>query len=317
MNRVVNSLGRVLVTGAGGFAGSALVRELARRGADVVALLRPETNRERLGDLACSIQFAIADLRDPAATRRALSSFHPNIIIHAAMSGGHAADSAGRLTALHDSVLATANLLEASADTRVLFLGSWLVYQPSSSPLTEDDPLDPVTTRGAAKAAASLWFRQFVRARRIESAELRLFSVYGPGESPGRFVPATLRAAITGQPLPLKPGPRHDFIYIADVVDACLAAARAPLDPGEVINIGSGVATANEELVDVARRVTNRPIDARPGDHPGTPADSAHCAADISKARRLLNWTPAHSLESGLLATYDWMLSRQEAACAR
>ena len=86
--------------------------------------------------------------------------------------------------------------------------------------------MHPATSRGAAKACAALWLQQYAGSTGFPAVELRVFSVYGIGEGPHRFIPTLLRAAITGEVMPLVAGPRHDFIYVEDVVDACLCAAR-------------------------------------------------------------------------------------------
>jgi nucleoside-diphosphate-sugar epimerase len=107
--------------------------------------------------------------------------------------------------------------------------------------------------------------------------------------------------------MPLVAGPRHDFIYVEDVVDACLCAARVATAAGAVFNIGSGVSPANEEVVEIARTVTGRPIPIAETPYPSSPADRAFWCADISRAREHLAWTPRHSLPEGLGATYEWM----------
>jgi nucleoside-diphosphate-sugar epimerase len=137
--------------------------------------------------------------------------------------------------------------------------------------------------------------------------ELRPFSVYGPWEGARRFIPTLLRAAMTGEPIPLVKGPRHDFIFVEDVVDACLCATRVATVAGAVFNIGSGVSTTNEAVVETTRQVTGRPIPIAEAPHPSSPADRAFWCADISAAREHLAWTPRHSLAEGLAATYEWM----------
>ena len=107
--------------------------------------------------------------------------------------------------------------------------------------------------------------------------------------------------------MPLVRGPRHDFIFVEDVVDACLCAARLATPPGAVFNIGSGVSTTNEAVVETARRVTGRPIPIAEAPYPSSPADRSFWCADISAAREQLGWSPRHSLEEGLAATYEWM----------
>jgi nucleoside-diphosphate-sugar epimerase len=135
---------------------------------------------------------------------------------------------------------------------------------------------------------------------------LRAFQVYGQGDHPGRFVPAVLRAAAEGSVLPLTgPGQRRDWVHVDDVVRGCLLAATADaLPPGQVLNLGTGVQTANEELVALAEQVTGRPVRTQVGAHPGRSWDASSWVCDPALAGRLLGWSPALDLRTGLARTW-------------
>jgi nucleoside-diphosphate-sugar epimerase len=115
-------------------------------------------------------------------------------------------------------------------------------------------------------------------------------------------VPTALRAARTGEVLPLTaPGLRRDWVHVDDVVEACVRAALADhLPPGQVLNIGTGTQTANEELVALVHRVTGRPVRTAPGAHPGCPWDTASWLCDPTLAADLLAWEAKIDLEDGL-----------------
>lgn len=284
---------RVLVTGGSGFVGGQLVRRLVAEGMEPVVLQRAET-----------------DLRDQAAVFNAVRQARPAIVFHCAISRGHPKNAVQRLESLASSVMGTAYLAEAAAEAgveRFVHIGSSLVYGPQNREFREGDGMRPPTSRGAAKACAALWLRQYAESTGFPAVELRLFSVYGPGEGPHRFIPTLLRAAITGERMPLLASPKRDFIYIEDVLDACLCATRVATAPGAVFNIGSGVSRANQEVVEMARQVTGRPIPIAEAPHSGSPSDRAFWCADISAARERLAWAPRHSLPEGLAATYQWM----------
>ena len=285
-------MGRILVTGATGFVGGQLVRRLRAEGLDPVLLQRPTT-----------------DLRDRDAVFEIVRHARPETVFHCAIWRGHPTSATHRLESLESSVMGTAYLAEAAAEVgaaRFVHLGSSLVYAPQEREFRESDPLRPPTSRGAAKAAASIWLEQFARSTDFPAIELRLFSVYGPGEGEKRFIPTLLRAARSGDPMPLIAAPPRDFIYIDDVIDACLAAARTPTEPGAIYNIGSGISHTNEEVVALARQVTGRPIPLAATPHAGSPTDRSHWLADISAARRDLAWAPRHTLSEGLAAYYAW-----------
>ncbi|MCX6602435.1 MAG: NAD(P)-dependent oxidoreductase, partial [Acidobacteria bacterium] len=215
---------------------------------------------------------------------------------------------AQRLESLQTSVIGTAALAEAAAACQVqrfVFTSSFLAYRPQRRALVESDPLEPHSHRGAAKAAAAIWLRQFAVSQSFPAVKLRIFSIYGPGEPEHRFIPALLRAARHGTTLPLRPGPFHDFVHVDDVVDAALLAASTPLAPGSVFNIAGGQAFSNEQVVQAASQALGRPIHVNLHAYPPSPADSPFWLADISAAATTLGWKPHHTLESGLRQTEE------------
>src|SRR5215472_15305470 len=126
---------------------------------------------------------------------------------------------------------------------------------PRQSAMSEDSPLDPGTIRGASKAAGAILWRQYARAYEMTAAELRLFSIYGPGENDTRFVPTLLRAAMEQNAVPLLRGPRHDWTFVGDVADACVRALEAPRLLARCSTC-TGREHSNEEVAALAERVT-------------------------------------------------------------
>jgi nucleoside-diphosphate-sugar epimerase len=188
----------------------------------------------------------------------------------------------------------------------VVRLGSSTEYAASDDPLTEDHPLSTASFFGATKAAGSLLLVAAAAHRGVRATVLRAFQVYGPGDHPERFVPVVLAAARTGHRVPLTaPGMRRDWVWVGDVVDACVRAAQADhLPPGTVLNLGTGVQTANEELVALAERATGRRVAVDVGAHPGRDWDTGHWVADPARARELLGWTATVELADGLRRTW-------------
>ena len=279
---------RALVTGAGGFVGRHLVARLRADGWDVVGLTR-----------------AGVDLTDPVAATAAVRAADPDVVFSLAAGRAKATPQERAATVL---VNTSPWLVDALPDRcrAVVRLGSSTEYAAAPHPLTEDAALHPRGFFGATKAAGSLILQAAAAERGVRAAVLRAFQVYGPADHPTRLVPVVLTAARTGATVPL-PGAisRRDWVWVGDVVDACLrAAADDALPPGVVLNIGTGVQTSTEELVAVAERVTGRPIATAPGAHPGRHWDTADWVADPSAARRLLGWEPTVDLAEGLARTW-------------
>jgi nucleoside-diphosphate-sugar epimerase len=279
---------RALVTGAGGFVGRHLVARLRADGWDVTGLTRAEV-----------------DLSDPVAAAAAVRAADPDVVFSLA-AGRAKATAADRAATVQ--VNTSPWLVDALPDRcrTVVRLGSSTEYAASPRPLTEDAALHPRGFFGATKAAGSLLLQAAAAERGVRAAVLRAFQVYGPEDHPTRLVPVVLSAARTGATVPLPARvSRRDWVWVGDVVDACVRAAEdATLPPGIVLNIGTGVQTSTEELVAVAERVTGRPIATVPGAHPGRDWDTADWVADPSAARRLLGWEPTVDLAEGLARTW-------------
>ena len=140
---------------------------------------------------------------------------------------------------------------------------------------------------------------------------LRLYSVYGPFEDPGRLIPTLVREGLAGKLPPLvNPGVMHDFVFIEDVVEAyLLAASKAGQEPGIVYNVGTGIQTSIGEIVASARRIMKITVEPRWGSMPDRKWDTGSWVADSQKIRKELGWRPTYTLEHGLRRVVEWFKS--------
>ena len=305
---------RALVTGVGGFVGAHLASRLVDDGWEVVGVVRPGSPPWQLGPLGVgvggggSVEVLEADLADREATVLVTEAADPDVAFLLAAARSSATERDRAATAAVNG-FGVGWLVDALPDRcrAVVRLGSSTEYGASPRPMDELTPVRPRGFFGATKAAGSRLVVSAACRRGLRSAVLRAFQVYGPCDHPTRLVPRALQAARLGRTLPLtEPGLRRDWVFVEDVVNACvLAAAADDLPPGQVLNVGTGRQVANEELVAEVERVTGRPVAVEVGAHGRREWDTASWVCDPGRAAALLGWKAEVELADGLARCWD------------
>ena len=300
----------VLVTGGSGFIGACVTRRLFTEGASVHALVPPASSVWRLADLLGRLPIHEIDLADGAELCRLLEDIRPSAVIHLATHGAYEWQGDGRRI-LETVVRGTFELLEASAAAGVRVLvnaGSSSEYGSRREAMRECDRIEPNSIYAVAKAAQTHLCSLAARRGGMSIATLRLFSVYGPWEAPGRLFPTLLRRAQAGLPLEMAaPETARDFVYVDDVVDALVDLERLAGLEGQVYNLGSGVQSTLRDVVAAVQAAVGRSCEVRWGAMPSRQWDTDRWQADATKARELLGWTARRSLPEGVSLMARWM----------
>jgi nucleoside-diphosphate-sugar epimerase len=300
----------VLVTGGSGFVGACAVHELLGRGHEVHVLLRPQSDPWRLRAVLGRLRVHGGDATDAAAVRAVVQGVRPRAVLHLATHGAYERQADARAI-LRTNILGTYNLLEASAEAGVAAFvntGSSSEYGFKAEPMRETDRLEPNSFYAVGKAAQTHLCRLLATCSAMGVAVFRLFSVYGPWEEPSRLMPTLIRRARAGLPLEMvSPRTVRDFVYVADVLDALLNLSAVARLRGEVINLGSGVETSLQEVVNTVLDLLDSRSEVRWGALAARQWDSTRWAADAAKAKALLGWEPRHTLRWGLARMAEWM----------
>ncbi|HXN39292.1 MAG TPA: NAD-dependent epimerase/dehydratase family protein [Solirubrobacteraceae bacterium] len=302
---------RALVTGAAGFLGANLVRHLAVAGHEVTALSRSHKEAWRLEKVASEVQVLGFDLRDTVAIERMVATAKPEWVFHLAANGAYSWQTDVE-TMISVNIRATAALLAAArkADVQAFVsAGSSSEYGRKTHAPRENEWLEPNSYYAVTKAAGS-HLTALAAAEGLPAVTLRLYSIYGPWEDPGRLIPALIREATHGRLPPLVGAETaRDFVYVDDCCEALLRAAQhdAPGGAGAILNIGSGSQTRLDELVEIARTALG--IEARPqwGCMDQRSWDTSVWVSDPRAAFEHLGWQANTGLAEGLARTSAWL----------
>ena len=318
---------RVLVTGALGFVGDHLFRELLRSGHEVFGC-----------DLECATAAAGAsfaaracDVSDPAAVAALVSELRPSAILHlAAQSSASKAFVQPRETFLVNA-LGTQNLFEAvrnhSTESVVLVVSSGEIYgpqEPGGRPANEDTPVVPVSPYALSKAVEDLLGLQYWKSHGIRSVRARPFNHTGPGQTTTFALPNFARQVALAEAGRSEPVIEvgnleavRDFLDVRDVVRAYLLLLEHG-KPGEAYNICSGRPRSMQSLLDALLSMSKTKVTLKRVESRMRPSDISYLVGDNSKLRQHTGWEPAYRLEDTLLELLEqWRKNVRQSSGSR
>lgn len=315
----------VLITGATGFAGSALVQACVASGAAVHGISRdPMDDRSWLPS---GVVLHEVDLLDGLAVLDVISRVQPAVVYHLAAQSSAAfslQDPMGTLTA---NTRMQYNVLEAVRRTapgaRVLVVGSCDEYgdvAPDDNPIAETQELRPVTPYALSKVMQDLMGLQYVIAHALHVVRVRPFLQLGPRRSDrfaaGSFARQIAEIGVGRREPVIQVGNidlRRDFCDVRDVATACMLAAQRG-EPGEVFNIASGMPHTLRDLLEAmleSAGVRAEILQDRSLIRAGEPAIMV---GDATKLRQVTGWKPEISFERSAADTLAYWRERVELA---
>lgn len=299
---------KVLVTGGSGFIGSHTLEELIKQGCQAFSLdiRKPDFDIKKVTHIDC-------DFNEYGGLKEVFDRVKPDVVVHlgalpSVQTSIKEPESSGRT-----NLLGTLNVLEAARSTgasRVIFASSAAVYgytgeEYAGKLLTEDLPLKPKNPYGLAKKTGEelleMWSRDTFWTG-VDTLSFRFFNVFGPRQRRDSAYATAIERFLyqweKNEPLTIVPPgtQRRDMIFIKDIARAIVAACLSENKfKGAAINLGSG---KNYSILEIAEIIGGKGyptvmIEPRPG-------DVREVKADISRAKKLLNWEPQVSFEDGI-----------------
>jgi GDP-L-fucose synthase len=296
----------IVVAGATGLAGSAIVRAFEKAGKEVVGINR-----------------SVVDLLDLQATKKFLKDVAPSMVIDAAARvGGIGANNAFPVEFLTDNIRIQSNLMDAAHDAKVgrfIFLGSSCIYpRDCAQPIKEEYLMTgPLETTNSAYAIAKIAGIELINSYRKEYGHkwisLMPTNLYGPNDNfelqgshvlPAfirRFVEATEKSA-PAETLWGTGAPKREFLHVDDLANAVLIASEK-YDSSMHLNIGSGEDLSIKELAELVADIAGYKGEIKwdSSKPDGTPRK----VLDVTKAKSL-GWSPAISLRDGIASAMNW-----------
>jgi UDP-glucose 4-epimerase len=220
---------------------------------------------------------------------------------------------------LDTNVHGTMNVLEAvrrCGSARMVLASTSEVYgTPETLPIRETHPLKGQSPYSASKIAAEKFCEAYACSFRTPAVVLRPFNTYGPRQSLRAVLPSILSQILRGE-RDVRLGslwPKRDFTYVDDTVRGFILAGCADLEPGEVIQLGTGHAVAIGDLLERACTILGAQAHAVADKVRVRPQHSevAVLLSEPSRAHERLGWSPSITLEEGIRLTAEWIESHQ------
>ena len=314
---------KILVTGGAGFIASQVTDAYVNLGHQVAVL--DDLSRGFSHNVNPRAQFFKGDIQDADFVNRLFGELKPEVVNH------HAAQMDVRRGVREPgfdarvNIFGSLNLLQAALKhkTRHFIYASTAgaAYgEPKQLPVTENCSINPITPYGISKHTVEHYLFTFSYLYGISYVVLRYGNVFGPRQSSqgeaGVFAIFSEQILSGVQPVIYGDGSKvRDYVYVDDVAQANVQALA--LGCGEIFNIATGIPTTDQQVFDTVTALLGKP-GLRPIYVAKRPGEIDAISLDISKARKILNWTPCGPFVEGARRTVDFFVqAAAEAASLR
>src|SRR5436190_5797579 len=310
---------RILVTGGAGFIGSNLVEKLLQDNRVTLVRVLDNLATGSLKNIEAfnadpKFEFLEGDIRNYDTCLEACDTI--DLVTHQAALGSVPRSIADPLTTNEVNITGTLNVFTAAKEKKI----KRVVYAASSStygdhpglPKVEDKIGNPISPYAVTKYVMELYARVYASLYNMQFIGLRYFNIFGPRQNPmgayAAVIPLFAKALIENNPPLINGDGSHsrDFTYVDNAVQANILSLFTKNDSAinQVYNIACGHQTSLLELFNQLKKEAKS--DLQPIHGPERTGDVKHSLADISKAEKLLGYSPAVSIEEGLRMTYRW-----------
>jgi len=315
---------RILVTGGAGFIGSHLAEKLLNVGHEVVILddfndfYDPQIKHGNIAGFAKDVAICQVDLRENDSVRTVFRREKVDAIVHLAARAGVRPSIQSPRLYYDTNVIGTLHLLEAARSTgveRFIFASSSSVYGASKTvPFSEEQHLvQTLSPYGATKIGGEFLCSAYSHLYQMRVVALRYFTVYGPRQRPDLAIHQFTTRIHAGQPIDQfgDGTTQRDYTYVDDIIQGTIAALHYGGRMYDIFNLGESQTIQLKDLISAIENTLGKK--AKINQLPEQSGDMPLTYADISKARKLLDYNPTTKLSEGLPRFIDWFLRNQRA----
>ena len=271
----------VLITGANGFLGRHISKDLIQRGFDVYS-------RRRID----------GDVRESATWEQFPGA---NYLIHLAGTTFVPASWDSPTEFVHSNLISISHALDycRKHKTKMIFFSTYLYSKTARQPTIEEEKIDPANPYALSKLMGEQLCTFYANHFDVEVVVLRPFNVFGSGQDPRFLIPSIISQAKVGSEIRvLDSRPSRDYIFVDDLVDAVVKSMSADVK-FDIFNIGTGTSHSVSDLINLLGEIVGRKFQITSSSQERF-REINSTQADISKAQKVLNWHPNWELKAGL-----------------
>ena len=314
-----NVMSKILVTGAAGFIGQEVCKQLVSHGIEVIALdnfdnyynVQLKQWRWKLLEELDSTVTLNKDIRNKEDLNKIFKAYDISAVINLAAMAGVRNSIENPLKYYEVNAIGALNVLEVMRMhnvTKIVQASTSSLYAGLTMPFVESaDVRTPISPYAASKLATESLLFTYSQIHSFECTVLRYFTVYGPGGRPdmapfkfAEWIRRDRAIQLFGDGTQTR-----DFTHVHDIAAGTVIAATKKMPPYEIINLGGGEKPVSilNFIEEIALQLRKKPVIEN---LPRVKADMLHTSANIEKAKRILGWKPVISLEEGIHQLARW-----------
>jgi len=296
---------KLLVLGGYGYLGNKIILQALEKNWKVVSVSKKRNSRQLEHKNLKNLFFDMTNLKK----LKSLSRYHFDYVVNVSGYVDHSLFCKNGIEIANNHLIMVLNLISILSRKKLkkfMQIGSSEEYGVESSSLIETNRELPFTPYAASKVALTHFLQMLSKTEEFPSVIIRLFLTYGPGQNNRRFIPQVITGCLKGDNFSASLGEqKRDFLYIDDTVEAIFRLLNTNDIDGQIFNIASGNPIRIRDIVKKIKILVNNGT-PNYGAIPYRKEENMLLYADISKLKKVINWSPKISLEDGLIKTISW-----------